>query len=37
MVSLAQKPGEIGVCDFTKDKRVEISLLGEPFPRLLAP
>jgi hypothetical protein len=37
MVPLADQPGEIGFCDFTKARRVEISLRGEPFPHLLAP
>ena len=37
MVPLAHKPGENGLCDFTKVKRVEISLRGAPFPHLLAP
>jgi len=37
MVPLADQPGEIGVCVFTKAKRVEITLRGEPFPHLLAP
>jgi len=37
MVPLADQPGEIGFCDFTKVKRVEITLRGEPFPHLLAP
>ncbi|MCP9891981.1 hypothetical protein KBY57_13095 [Cyanobium sp. Aljojuca 7D2] len=36
MVPLAYQPGEIGSCDFTKVKRVEITLRGEPFPHLLA-
>jgi hypothetical protein len=33
---LADQPGEIGFCDFTKVKRVEITLRSEPFPHLLA-
>jgi len=36
MAPLADKPSEIGFCDFTKVKRVEITLRGEPFPHLLA-
>jgi predicted RNase H-like HicB family nuclease len=36
MVTLADQPREIGCCDFTKVKRVEITLRGEPFPHLLA-
>jgi hypothetical protein len=36
MVPLANQPGEIGFCDFTKVKRVEITLRGEPFLHLLA-
>ncbi len=36
MVPLADQPGEIGFCVFTKVKRVEITLRGEPFPHLLA-
>jgi len=32
----ADQPGEIGFCDFTMVKRVEITLRGEPFPHLLA-
>jgi hypothetical protein len=36
MVPLADQPGEIGFGDFTKVKRVEITLRGEPFPHLLA-
>jgi len=36
MLPLAYQPGEIGFCDFTKGKRVEITLRGEPFPHLLA-
>jgi hypothetical protein len=35
-IPLADQPGEIGFCDFTKVKRVEITLRGEPFPHLLA-
>ena len=35
MFPLAYQPGEIGVCDFTKVKRVEITLRGEPFEHLL--
>lgn len=35
MFPLAYQPGEIGFCDFTKVKRVEITLRGEPFPHLL--
>jgi hypothetical protein len=37
MAPLADQPGEIGFCGFTKVKRVEITLRGEPFPHLLAP
>jgi hypothetical protein len=36
MVPQADQLGEIGFCDFTKVKRVEITLRGEPFPHLLA-
>jgi predicted RNase H-like HicB family nuclease len=36
MVPLADQPSEIGFCDFTKVKRVKITLRGEPFPHLLA-
>jgi hypothetical protein len=36
MAPLADQPGEIGFCVFTKVKRVEITLRGEPFPHLLA-
>ena len=36
MAQLADQPGEIGFCVFTKAKRVEITLRGEPFPHLLA-
>jgi hypothetical protein len=36
MVPLADQPGEIGLCVFTKGKRVGITLRGEPFPHLLA-
>jgi len=32
MFPLAYQPGEIGFCDFTKVKRVVITLRGEPFP-----
>jgi len=35
MFPLAYQPGEIGFCDFTKVKRVPITLRGEPFPHLL--
>ncbi|MGB7563762.1 MAG: IS21 family transposase [Prochlorococcaceae cyanobacterium] len=35
MFPLAYQPGEIGFCDFTKVKPVEITLRGEPFPHLL--
>ena len=35
MFPLAYQPGEIGFCDFTKVKRVEITLRGEPFEHLL--
>jgi hypothetical protein len=35
MVPLAYQPGEIGFRDFTKVKRVDITLRGEPFPHLL--
>jgi hypothetical protein len=35
MFPLAYQPGEIGFCDFTKVKRVVITLRGEPFPHLL--
>jgi len=35
MVPLAHQPGEIGFCDFTRVKRVAITLRGEPFPHLL--
>jgi len=35
MFPLAYQPGEIGFCDFTKVKRVEITLRGVPFPHLL--
>jgi hypothetical protein len=35
MFPLAYQPGEIGFCDFTKVKRVVITLRGEPFPYLL--
>ena len=35
MVPLADQPGEIGFCDCTKGKRMEITLRGEPFPHLL--
>jgi hypothetical protein len=36
MAPLANQPGEIGFCVFTKVNRVEITLRGEPIPRLLA-
>jgi hypothetical protein len=36
MAPLADQPGEIGFCVFTKVKRVKITLRGEPFPHLLA-
>ena len=35
MFPLAYQPGEIGFCDLTKVKRVEITLRGVPFPHLL--
>lgn len=35
MFPLAYQPGEIGFCDFTKVKRVVITLRGEPFSHLL--
>ena len=35
MFPLAYQPGEIGFCDFTRVKRVAITLRGEPFPHLL--
>jgi hypothetical protein len=35
MVPLAYQPGEIGFCDFTRVKRVVITLCGQPFPHLL--
>jgi hypothetical protein len=35
MFPLAYQPGEIGLCDFTKVKRVDITLRGDPFPHLL--
>lgn len=35
MFPLAYQPGEIGFCDFTRLKRVAITLRGEPFPHLL--
>ena len=35
MFPLAYQPGEIGFCDFTMVKRVEITLRGKPFPHLL--
>jgi len=35
MFPLAYQPGEIGFCNFTKVKRVAITLRGEPFPHLL--
>ena len=35
-VQLADQPGEIGFCNFTKAKRVETTLRGEPFQHLLA-
>jgi hypothetical protein len=35
MFPLAYQPGEIGFCDFTRVKRVVITLRGEPFPHLL--
>jgi hypothetical protein len=35
-VPLTDQPGEIGFCDFTKVKRGEMTLRGEPFPHLLA-
>jgi hypothetical protein len=35
MFPLAYEPGEIGFCDFTQLKRVQITLRGEPFPHLL--
>ncbi len=36
MVLLANQQAAIGFCDFTKAKRVKITLRGEPFPHLLA-
>ena len=35
MFPLAYQPCEIGFCDFTRLKRVAITLRGEPFPHLL--
>lgn len=35
MFPLAYQPGEIAFCDFTKVKRVAITLRGEPFPQLV--
>jgi hypothetical protein len=35
MSPLAYQLGEIGFCDFTRVKRVEITLRGESFPHLL--
>jgi hypothetical protein len=35
MFPLAYQPGEIGFCDFTKVKRVAITLRGEPFVKRL--
>ena len=35
MFPLAYQPGEIGFCDFTRLKRVALTLRGEPFPHLL--
>lgn len=35
MFPLAYQPSQIGFCDFTKVKRVEITLRGDPFPHLL--
>ena len=35
MFPLAYQPGEIRFCDFTRVKRVAITLRGEPFPHLL--
>jgi hypothetical protein len=35
MFPLAYQPGEIGFCDFTRLKRVAITVRGEPFPHLL--
>ena len=34
MFPLAYQPGEISFCDFTKLKRLTITLRGEPFPHL---
>ncbi|NDC35599.1 MAG: hypothetical protein EBZ51_09535 [Synechococcaceae bacterium WB9_2_112] len=36
MAPLADQPGEIGFCAFTKVNRVEITLRGEPLEHLLA-
>ncbi len=36
MAPLADQPGEIGFCVFTKVKGVKITLRGESFPHLLA-
>ena len=36
MAPLADQPSEIGFCDYTKAKRVEITLPGESLPPLLA-
>jgi hypothetical protein len=35
MFPLAYEPGEIGFCDFTQLKRVQITLRGESFPHVL--
>jgi len=35
MFPLAYQPGEFGFSDFTRVKRVAITLRGEPFPHLL--
>jgi hypothetical protein len=35
MFPLAYQPGEISFCDFTRVKRVAITLRGEPFGHLL--
>lgn len=35
MFPLAYQPGDIGSSDFTREKRVAITLRGEPFPHLL--
>jgi len=35
MFVLAYQPDEIGVCEFTKVRRIEVTLRREPFPHLL--